>query len=340
MKKKPIIGVLGLLLLIIALAVAVPAYQKSNQYSSAIIAFNNEDYVEAEKIFTTLSGYKDADDYVIECKYQNAIIDLENEQYENALAVFESLENYKDTQDYTDKALFGRKYAMLDSGDDASPERLEVLLTSPEEVESALESNFYQTWYDYNTGEELQFNRYWLNGNYYGIKEAADIDGYISLTCYYMDNPGQDISMSIEYDYFDYIDEVVDRLYLYDNDSNYTQYYLITPQEYDELVALNEEAMNSQPNYSDDTIIEKTFSTFKSKIRGNYSGASVLYHSSSYSDAYVSYDRQSRTYTCTLNAKYSTNAFDFWGTSTQTYFVTAQFLDTGSDLAMISFNIS
>lgn len=332
--------VVAFIALFIALAIAFSAYQKYSHYTSALNSFNNGDYLEAEKGFSNLSGYKDADSYVIECQYQQAIVNVNSGNYEDALVVFESLRDYKDTQKYTEEALFGRKYAMLNRGndEDISPERLEVLLTSPEEVENALESNFYQVWYDYNSGEELQFDRYQLNGNYYGIKEAADIDGYISLTCYYMDNPSHDILVSIEYDFFDYIEEMIERLYIYDEDSNFTPYYLITPQEYDELATRNEEAMNSQPNYSDATVIEKTFSAFKNKIKSYYSGAGTLYHSSSYSDAYVTYDWQTKTYTCTMAAKYSTNAFDFWGTSTQTYYVTAQFLDTGSSLTMVNFS--
>lgn len=340
MKKKFIIPAFALIALAIALITAFSVYQKHSRYTSALNAFNSGDYAEAEKGFSNLSGYKDSDDFLMECQYQNAIADIESGDYEKALTAFEFIEDYKDSQGYIEKALFGRKYAMLNDGSsaDISPARLEVLLTSPEEVESALESNFYEIWYDCNTGEKLPFDRYQLNGNDYGVKEASDIDGYISLTCYYMDNPDYDISVSIEYDYFNYIDIVVDRLYIYDENVGATSYYLITPEEYDELVAQDEEAMNSQPNYSDATIIEKTFSAFKNQIRSYYSGPSTLYHTSSYSDAYVSYDWETKTYTCTMTAEYSTNGFDFWGTSTQTYFVTAQFLDTGSNLTMTDFS--
>jgi len=41
-----------------------------------------------------------------------------------------------------------------------------------------------------------------------------------------------------------------------------------------------------------------------------------------------------------MTCEYISNVFDMWGTSTDTYFVTAKFLDNGSSLSMIDLQIS
>lgn len=341
MKKKLVLSLAAFVLLVV-FAITFSAYQKDKRYSSAIDAFSNGDYAEAEKIFSALSDYKEAKDYVFECKYQGAIADLDNGNYESALEIFEGLGGYKDAQSYIDTALFERKYSLLNSENGLNSMSFsDTLLTSPDGIESILKSVMYRTWYDYDTGEELQFDTFRLNGNFYGVKEAAYIDGNICLRCYYVSDPDEILAVATETDYFEYIDAETDRLTICRNDDgNFSSkiYFSILPQEYDELVAQDDEVFAKQPNYSDETVIENTFSAFKNKIRSYYSGASTLYHTSSYSDAYVVYDPETQTYTCTMTAKYSTNAFDFWGTSTQTYYVTAQFLDTGSNLTMVNFS--
>jgi len=98
------------------------------------------------------------------------------------------------------------------------------------------------------------------------------------------------------------------------------------------------EEMNKIPNYSDEDVITAAFNAFKNKRRGGYQGAQSLYHGSDYSNANVSYDPNTRTYTCTLTCEYTTNIFDFWGTSTSTYYVTVQLLDNGSELSVINYS--
>ena len=87
-------------------------------------------------------------------------------------------------------------------------------------------------------------------------------------------------------------------------------------------------------NFSDEDVCNKVFDAFKKKVRGHYSGAELLYHSSSYSDAYVTYNPSSCTYTCSMTAEYCTNIFDFWGTSTSTYFVNAELADKNGSLVL------
>ena len=97
------------------------------------------------------------------------------------------------------------------------------------------------------------------------------------------------------------------------------------------------EEIEKMPVYSDSEVTEAAFQAFKNKRKGTYQGAQSLYHSSDYENAYVQYDSSTKTYTCTMTCTYSTNIFDIWGTSTSTYYVTVQLLDTGSGLSVIGY---
>lgn len=92
--------------------------------------------------------------------------------------------------------------------------------------------------------------------------------------------------------------------------------------------------------FSNDAVIEKTFNAFRSKIRSKYSGPEILYHSASYSDAYVTFDAGTGKYTCSMTATYNTNIFDIFGTSTSTYFVNAELADSNGNLVITHINIS
>ena len=91
--------------------------------------------------------------------------------------------------------------------------------------------------------------------------------------------------------------------------------------------------------FSDNAVCDKVFASFKKKIQGGYSGAEILYHSSSYSDGYVTYDPGRCTYSCSMTAQYCSNIFDMWGTSTSTYFVTAELAEKNGSLVLIKMDI-
>lgn len=300
-KDYPKLSIVILILAVIAI-LSLSSIVKTVRYNAAVDLYNKGEYIEAEKKFSLLQGYKDADKYL-------------------------------------EKTLFERKYALLNVDSGRNELLGDSLLTDKNAIESAMTSNFYgrKTWYDSESGQVLPLDKYYLNGKAYGVKYAVYFDGYLSVKCYYIDTPKLEFSISDEYVFFDYIEEVV--YYLDITEGNRTKtYYEVTPQKYNELVSQNIEAMERMPNYDDATIIEKTFNAFKNKIRSNYSGADVIYHYAEYSDAYVVYDAATKTYTCTMTGQYTTNMFDFWGTSTQTYYITAQFRDTGSELVLIGYS--
>ena len=84
-------------------------------------------------------------------------------------------------------------------------------------------------------------------------------------------------------------------------------------------VQQNPAEQSGMRGFSDNAVCDKVFASFKKKIQGGYSGAEILYHSSSYSDGYVTYDPGRCTYSCSMTAQYCSNIFDMWGTSTSTY---------------------
>lgn len=91
--------------------------------------------------------------------------------------------------------------------------------------------------------------------------------------------------------------------------------------------------------FSDNVVCDKVFAAFKKKIQGGYSGAELLYHSSSYTDGYVTYDPGRCTYSCSMTAEYCSNIFDMWGTSTSTYFVTAELVEKNGNLVLTKMDI-
>lgn len=97
---------------------------------------------------------------------------------------------------------------------------------------------------------------------------------------------------------------------------------------------------NREPLYSNEEVIGYVFDIFSDDIGSYYSGVDRMYTSTSYSDAYVEFDGRSRTYTCTMIGEFTSNIFDIWGTSTQTYFVYAELRETDDGLKLTYFDVS
>ncbi|MCD7778764.1 MAG: tetratricopeptide repeat protein [Clostridiales bacterium] len=73
-------------------------------YQYAAEQYNNENFAEANKYFTMISGYRDADDMAAEAQkgssYLSAIELYDAESYDEALEIFETMEGYKDADTY------------------------------------------------------------------------------------------------------------------------------------------------------------------------------------------------------------------------------------------------
>lgn len=273
--------------------------------------------------------------------YQLAISNLDNKSYADAITAFEDLGDYKDSASYLEKAKMGRKYAILNQNIDSGSADGITIIDSTDAAEETL-SELYKEWYDSENGESLTIDALRIDGRDYMVKYVTEMDGFINVEFCYVDEPEHTLELHTFYEYFDYISEYVDTLSIYDLEAGSSKNYVaVTLDEYNQLIAENDEIAAQQPYYSDEYIIDRTFAVFKDRARGAYAnGAASLYQSADYSDAYVSYDWTTKIYTCTMTCEYTSNIFDMWGTSTDTYFVTAQFLDNGSNLSMVGLQIS
>jgi len=93
--------------------------------------------------------------------------------------------------------------------------------------------------------------------------------------------------------------------------------------------------------YSDEVIAQKALNTFSSKMKSRHGGGvETIYHGASVDSSAVEFDPYTNKYTCTLNATYTTNILDFFGTSSTSYVVKAVYYDTGSELITEEFRIS
>lgn len=340
--KRVVIAVVAAVIIAVVGTIGVRALIRSNRYENAMELYEAREYEEAREEFASLQGYKEADSYATDCVYHIGLDAMKGKNYSLACEIFEELDEYKLSKGYLRASQLGMKYELF-SGEYKGPELIDdSMLADKDDVERRMEQYVYGTWYDSESGEELPVDALHLNGKRYGVKAARGFDDYLVVLCYYLDTPEEVFTICTGSEFFDYISQSVRSLSLVSDDPEtemeiYAMYYDVTPERYQELWALEEEEMAKIPNYSDEEIIEKTFSAFKKDIRSYYSGPDTLYHGSDYSDAYVVYDYETQTYTCTMTAEYSTNIFDIWGTSTQTYFVTAEFRDTGAGLTMTGY---
>lgn len=305
------------------------------KYQPALALYENKNYADAQVQLEALGEYKDSKTLASECAYHIALAFFENGEYENAIVAFEKLGDFKDSQEYIVKAKNIRKYALYDQ-ETNSYEYLAITLV--DKAEARMESLFYGTWYHYTSGEELIVDQYQIGGKDYGVIAVSEYTP--DVHAYYLSNPDEAVLLRFEFDYFfEHINEGCSILVVTDASGTFDYYRSVDLATYEDMVAREEHERSKVPAYPNDVVISKTFSHFKNKIGGNYSGPATLYHSSNYSDEMVEYDYETKTYTCTMTCKYITNIFDMFGTSTYTYYVNAQYKDTGSELALINISI-
>ena len=87
-------------------------------------------------------------------------------------------------------------------------------------------------------------------------------------------------------------------------------------------------------------IKEAMLKDYRSKIGSLYTNATEkLYHGASCKDLYIEYSPDSEEFTCYMDATYTTNIFDFFGTSTTSHTVIAVYKKTKDGLKCTSFDI-
>lgn len=318
-----ILGILGYL-----------QYQKGVLYEQAVAYHTEGNYKEAIPIFEKLKDYENSQELYVEATYKDAVQELDNGNYQDAILTFEKLGEYEDAESYLKQARLMQKYSMFTNmyydwgGWVGNTESMET-------AENILADVLYGKWYKETTNEELTIDYYTITENVYLLKEGYcdGVTNEIWFKVAFLNETTEDTTIEIWYEYFNYIGEAIKYLSIGDG------YYMsVTDEEYKELCRQEEEAYARQQWYSDNDIITKTADLLKSKVGSRYSGADRLYHNVTYSDAYVEYDWKTRTYTCTMIGIYNTNVFDFFGTSKQTYHVTAMYKHTDSGLAVLQFS--
>lgn len=335
--KKKWLPVIAIGLVVVACIFGYMQHQKGVLYEQAQQYCAAGNYKEAIPIYEELKDYKDSQDQLLEARYCDAVQMLDQGTYVDAIAVFEELGDYSETQAYLEKARMAQKYSAFNKiYFDWAGESGEAV--SIEDAERILKKALYKTWYNQNDNTELVIDAYTIGGKPYLIKEGC-YDWYennIWFKFSYLDEPEVDNNINYGIETLPYIGEEIQWMGINLDIEQY--YYSVTLEEYDALYQREAEEYAKRPMYSDSEIISKAANMLKSKVGGYYSGAERIYHTVSHSDEYVEYDWATKTYTCTMTCAYNTNVFDIYGTSKQSYYVTAVFKDTGSGLSVVKFS--
>lgn len=123
-----------------------------------------------------------------------------------------------------------------------------------------------------------------------------------------------------------------------DSEKNYP-YLWITSMSYSEKQQMIID--NRKPAFSDDYIVQSALKEFERRMKSKYGGGvNTLYHAANLKGSMVTFDKVENAYYCTLNATYTTNIFDIYGTSTSYYVVSAVYYDNGDGTVLLgSFSI-
>ncbi|MBQ2741848.1 MAG: hypothetical protein IJF32_03505 [Oscillospiraceae bacterium] len=367
-KKKPLImGVILLCLISVATLFVVNSQRKLKYYEEAISLFNQNQYEQAAEIFEKIGYYKDSSDFEDKCrikmgetylassdyekakveftkinnsnrskqlinksKYAEAEMLFNDGNYDRAIELFSELGGYSDSINYVERCGIALKYKKFDYSGNGN-EHLDFYdyYGYGDKIENYIEAESYLSfaygkWYDAND-QEISISPTQFNGKAYGVYALANRSALI----YIYENADEVYEL---YGYHDYI--VGERLEVspYREHEKTINYGSFSTMEY-------EQEKEKIPNYADRVIVDKTVAKAKERLSYGYSGTERLYHSCTVNSSSVSYDWNTRTYTCNVSITYSSNVFDFWGTSSNTYDVVATYTDTGSELVATSFDI-
>lgn len=341
--KFIIIGIIIAIALIGAIAMVV--LKDPMAYSKATKMMEKENYTGAMEILKDLD-YKKSDELYTECQYRYGIQLFEEGKNLECMEVLQEVWNYSDdVEEYIYQASLNEKYKDYDEvNSDMTSEELETLLAKGNEVGGTYAdgTQYYGCYYNYNYDEYAnpdvkQYITFYsddLDGKFFYITKAEYVDVPSQLTSvgfygYFVDDPDTTVSVSILA--YTFMNEPNYEMILdYDQDS----YFSMDPETYTYYQTL-------MPIFSDDEIISATFNLFKTRAKNAYQTgtASDFYHNCTYSNASVSYDYDTQIYTCKMKASYNTNVFNFFGTNTRTYNVTAYFENYGSSPTLIDYTI-
>lgn len=236
---------------------------------------------------------------------------------------------------------------------------------SAEDMEESV-SLFYGTWYNHDDGSTVEITENTIAGRPYAVHTTyTDYMTYI-MVYFYTDEPEVLYGMGLE-SYSFMLDEVT-----YENISGIIDYpwfveglessgiygYSVDEARYDELYAADMEYWESslgnlfyseEPSYSSDegnyskyTVYSAAKDEFQSWLNSKYSMTEQLYMSINYQTADAatfSYNSAMDSYQIRFEVTVNANIFDFFGTSTSTYVVQAEYYESGSGLKASMFNV-
>ena len=100
-KSKTVVFIIISLVILLSAVFAGMYFLKNADYKEAIELLNDDKPIKAKEIFEDLGGFKESENYVIECEnliiYNESIEELNEGNYESALTKFEGLGDYKDS---------------------------------------------------------------------------------------------------------------------------------------------------------------------------------------------------------------------------------------------------
>lgn len=123
--------------------------EQAEKYAKACAELKDENYNEAELLFTVLGDYKDSAEKLNECKYQIAAALLESGEFDMAQRAFERLEKYSNSDEMVLLCKYQKAQHLLENGDINSAKALF------NELKGKWESENFIKQIDYISAEKL-----------------------------------------------------------------------------------------------------------------------------------------------------------------------------------------
>ena len=356
---------------------AYTQYEKEKTYLHATDLMNKGSYLEAEKIFSSLDGYKNAKEKaekctfeygifllnsgayeeakvqfnkvpqqpeaaeeIMECDYQIALGCFAAKDYKNAKEIFASLGGYKDSAAKVIEIKKIIKYSNYKHSD-----------CDMDAIEESVKHQFYRDWYCYGGDENIKIDEFTINGKEYGVESLLTSDGWCRLGYYFLGEEEKTIYLITNYmeEFSRFANEDIYSIEYEDMSApeDVGLDYVFYSQPKEDIDYYIEQVELTRQQYSDDIVIQKTFEAFENRVsKEAYEkspGHTVLayaFFNADYADASVTYDSYSKTYICYMTGIFTENSFDVFGGSTSEYYVQAEFIDTGSALQMVDIFIN
>ena len=213
---------------------------------------------------------------------------------------------------------------------------------SVNDAEKWISERFYQSWYsdegDLLTIDELKFDEKEYNVLY--ACESNILREYADTMVFMENGNNTEIKYAYIMDFLYYVGDGTEpyKVLTVGSGENCNRYYDKTPEQMAEFESRYQKYLDSQPQYSDQVIVERAYEAFMNKMRSMVvDPREIIYIGGKVTNSTVYYDSETKTYSCNLEVEYHPNPFDFYGFTWSYYSVQAEFVDTGSSLMQTYF---